>query len=63
MGRLAEGRVEQAMEMKGRETGFAGGYRKATGKLRKNFVISHQSFATMRRVSFNMHPWPYVKFM
>jgi hypothetical protein len=30
---------------------------------RENFVISHQSSATMRRVSFNMHPWPYVKFM
>ena len=25
MWRLAEGRVEQAMEMKGRETGFTGG--------------------------------------
>jgi len=33
MGRLAEGRVEQAMEMKGREAGFAGG---GIGKQQEN---------------------------
>jgi hypothetical protein len=37
--------------------------KKATGKLRKNFVIFLTVAATMRHVSFNMHPWPYVKFM
>jgi hypothetical protein len=29
----------------------------------KNFVFFDPVFVTMRRVSFNMHPWPYVKFM
>jgi hypothetical protein len=32
-------------------------------KLQKNFLISRYSSATMRHLSFNMHPWPYVKFM
>lgn len=29
----------------------------------KNFVIFQRVFVTMRRLSFNIHPWPYVKFM
>jgi hypothetical protein len=37
--------------------------RKSTKKLRKNFGIFLIVVATMRHVSFNMHPWPYVKFM
>jgi len=29
----------------------------------KNFAIFWAVFVTMRRLSFNIHPWPYVKFM
>jgi len=106
MRRLAKRSAEQAVEMEGREAGFArGGLQQDLGlifssqqvarpaqtakrlvidqcqrwmsqrhedycttspsnrELSKNFVISGFVFVTIRQVSFNIHPWLYVKFM
>jgi hypothetical protein len=49
----------------GHGTGIRGIVRPAlaTGSYQKNFVISDFVFVTIRQVSFNIHPWLYVKFM
>jgi hypothetical protein len=36
---------------------------KSNRKIAKKLGHFLPVFATMRRLSFNMHPWPYVKFM